>query len=443
MKKIRIPYNFVFVLFGIAVLLSLNFYLIPMQGLRHSKKEAVKIYYADNISPAHQRIITQFNDRYVGQIEVIPVNLPFRKFNTNERKELITRALRSRAGKMDVFAVDQIWVPRFTKWAAPLTKYFPEKEIVGILPYALTTCYSGPQLVCVPLYIDIGVLYYRRDILESLPDHSRIEETLAASITWNQFIALRDTYFMDQLFFIFPGDNYEGLICNYLEVLGGNGGRFYGDDGFIIDNPIARESLQLMVDLIHKYGLTPNAVTSFDDNESYAYAFEHNVPFFRGWPSSLTEFQANPVYSEMAGNLEMAALPHFGGHEPAYAFGGWNLMISKYSNHKDEASLFIKYMLSDEAQTILYEVGGYLPILDHHYQKSAYTQKHPALSYLRTLMKHGIHRPSHPEYTKISDILSSHINRALQKELSIGAALETATQDLILNSIPVKVASRK
>lgn len=436
MKKTH--YNLVLVLFPVAVLLSLIFYLIPLQGLRPSQREAVKIYYADNISPAHQRIISQFNDEYAGRIEVIPVNLPFRKFNTNERKELITRALRSRGGKMDVFAVDQIWVPRFTKWAEPITKYFSGKEIADILPYALTTCYAGHQLVCVPLYIDIGVMYYRRDLLESLPQYSRIEKELAASMTWDQFITLRNTYFRGKPFFIFPGANYEGLICNYLEVFGGNGGRLYGGDRFEINNPVARRSIRLMVDLINKHGITPAAVTSFDDNESYAYAFEHDVPFFRGWPSSLAEFHANPAYAEIAANLEMAALPHFNGHEPAFAFGGWNLMISKYSNHKDEASLFIKYVLSDEAQTILYEAGSYLPILNNHYENMAYTQKHPALSYLRTLMKHGIHRPSHPEYTKISDILSFHINKALEKESSIEEALEVAVRELISNNIPAQ-----
>jgi multiple sugar transport system substrate-binding protein len=33
-----------------------------------------------------------FNSRNKGRIEVVPVNLPFEKFTTNERKELLARS---------------------------------------------------------------------------------------------------------------------------------------------------------------------------------------------------------------------------------------------------------------------------------------------------------------------------------------------------------------
>jgi len=432
------PFNPAFVLFAIALFLSLLFYSIPLEGLRPSQKEAVQIYYADNISQAHESIIDSFNAKYSGQIEVIPVNLPFDLFNTNERKELIARVLRSRGSKMDVFAVDQVWVPRFTKWAEPLTRFFPNVALSNVLPDALKTCYTKQQLVSVPLYIDIGLLYYRRDILEALPHFSQIETDLLASMTWKEFIALRDRYFADEPFYIFPGDNYEGLICNFLETFGGDGDSIYKDENFEINNSASRASIQLMHDLINKYGITPEAVISFDDNESYAYAFEHNIPFFRGWPSSLAEFHANPAYAEIARNLGIAALPHIDGHDPASVFGGWNLMISKFSKHKEEASLFLKYMLSEEAQDILYQLGGYPPILSDRYRDELYTQKHPTLQYLGALMKHGIHRPHHEDYTQISDILSIQINEVLAQKTSITNALETAVQELQSRGIPAR-----
>ena len=58
----------------------------------------------------------------------------------------------------------------------------------------------------------------------------------------------------------------------------------------------------------------------------------------------------------------MAPTPHFKNGQTVSVFGGWNLMISKYSPHIDESIIFIKYLLSEEAQKILHQEGGYLPI---------------------------------------------------------------------------------
>jgi hypothetical protein len=47
-----------------------------------------------------------------------------------ERKQLLTRALRSKSTCLDIFAVDLGRVPRFVKWAEPLAKYFSQTASV-------------------------------------------------------------------------------------------------------------------------------------------------------------------------------------------------------------------------------------------------------------------------------------------------------------------------
>ena len=89
-------------------------------------ENGIKLYFADNITAGHQIIIDKFNRIHQDKIQVIPVNLPFSKFSTNERKELLARTLRSRSERLDIFAVDVIWNHRFAKWAEPLDDYFPD-----------------------------------------------------------------------------------------------------------------------------------------------------------------------------------------------------------------------------------------------------------------------------------------------------------------------------
>jgi hypothetical protein len=64
---------------------------------RSESLEPVQVYFADNISHSHKLVIEEFNRLYRGKIEVIPDNLPFEKFSTNDRKELLTRSLRSKS----------------------------------------------------------------------------------------------------------------------------------------------------------------------------------------------------------------------------------------------------------------------------------------------------------------------------------------------------------
>ncbi|RKY50187.1 MAG: hypothetical protein DRP92_08075, partial [Candidatus Neomarinimicrobiota bacterium] len=84
----------------VAIVLSFILYLLPITGV--GNKEVIKIYYADNISEAHRKIMDEFNRVNKGKIEVVAVDLPFTKFNTNERKEILARALRSKSSVIDV-----------------------------------------------------------------------------------------------------------------------------------------------------------------------------------------------------------------------------------------------------------------------------------------------------------------------------------------------------
>ncbi len=111
------------VIAGVALFI---FVFMPIGIAEAPIANATQIYFADNISAAHQKVINRFNETYHGRFEVVPVNLPFTKFSTNERKQLLTRALRSKSSRLDIFAVDVVWVPRFVKWAEPLAKYFSQ-----------------------------------------------------------------------------------------------------------------------------------------------------------------------------------------------------------------------------------------------------------------------------------------------------------------------------
>lgn len=427
--------TFYFSIAAITILVLTVFVFMSLFGdyLIITKSGVRKIYFADNISPSHKIVIDRFNKLYKGKIEVVPIDLPFEKFSTNERKELLIRYLRSKSDRVDLFSVDQIWVPRFAKWTEPLSNYFPVPLRNQIIPQALESCFYKDQLVAVPLYFDIGLMYYRSDLLKKLPDYTAVKNELDNFITWEKFIRLGEKLkSTGNPFYLFPADNYEGLMCSFVELLESQNEKLFVNDSVRLNTRAAEKSLQLLVDLVHKYKLSPTVVSSFKETESYNYFLKNDGIFLRGWPGFLKWYMLNKNSEDAAKQFEIAPLPHFDGGKPAGIIGGWNLMISKYSDKKNEALEFIKFLLSGEAQKVFFEVGGYLPAQAQIYSDRAYIKKNPELQFYSKLFSTGVRRPFLEKYTRYSDVIAHYLNLAIKKKITAGEALNKAER--IINS---------
>lgn len=431
-------------LFLVCVILTVvaivYFYFVPSTYIVNSPSvDAVKIHYADNISPAHRIIIDRFNALHKGSIEVVPIDLPFSKFSTNERKELLARALRSKNSKLDLFAVDLIWVPRFAKWAEPFPRHFAQNRNIAFLESALESCFYQDELVALPLYTDIGMMYFQRELVRTLlPDAEALSTRLMQSITWEELIAIGDKLQSKaRPVYLYAGDNFEGLVCSFMELILSQDSEFFEETPVQLNTPESRKALQLLIDLIHEYEMTPETVTEFDEYQTNVFALENDGLFWRSWPGLLVQFQNMPAFRDKLDDIAIGAVPHFAGGQPVSIFGGWNLMISNHSKHKKEALAFLLFFLTEQSQITMYEQGGYLPVSKNVYMDSTFISTHPEMSHYYRLLKNGVHRPYREDYTKWSDVISYYVHQAIKKKISAEAALNTATE--IINSKKVLV----
>jgi multiple sugar transport system substrate-binding protein len=400
---------------------------------------SVQVYYADNISTAHRRAIDIFNSEHRGRIEIVAVDLPFDKFSTNERKELLARSLRNKSDRIDVFAVDQIWVSRFSKWSEPLEAYFTPADRSRFLPNALQSCYLDSTLMAIPMYIDIGMLYYRRDLLQKLPDFAAVERRLRESMSWDEFLGLQKRLGVSgDRFYLFQANDFEGLVCNYFEFLAGIDPSAFAGNSVNLSGPSARAALQHMVDLVWKRKASPPLVVEFDEPQSYLYMLDHDAVFLRGWPNFIENYSITYRDPDKLKAIGRAPLPHFPGKKPVGVYGGWNLMISKFSARKDEALEFVRYMQREDTQKLMFEIGGYIATNVDVYADSAYMARNPELSNYRHLIDLGFHRPSMVEYTKMSDIISHYVRRAIKGEITPEAALARATDAIAASGVKLR-----
>lgn len=414
----------------VTVFILFTFVFSP-NSINNGNSKIKTIYFADNISKAHQKIIDKFNKKYEGQIRVETINLPFEKFSTNERKELLARYLRSKSNRIDVFSVDIIWVPRFAKWCVPLNNIIDSNKVKNIIPQAISSCQYNNKLYAVPLYLDIALMYYRDDLLKKLPDYEQYKKELASSITWDRFIELKNKLKIpDNDFYIFQADDYEGLLCSFTELMYNYNSKIVNDNGsLILDTINTSKAIRFLYDLIYTSKISPDDVVRLRENDSYKYFVDNNCFAVRGWPNFLSK-DNNYLDDTLRTKIKRAPLPHLTGSKPASVFGGWNLMVSKYSQKIPEVMKFLEFIISDEAQKILYEEEKFLPVIESLYKDSVFADKYPELNFYKNLFNTGVYRPFLEEYTNLSDILSSKINKALRKELTIEEAVKQASSEI-------------
>ncbi|MAT56984.1 MAG: hypothetical protein CMF23_03330 [Ignavibacteriae bacterium] len=433
-KETYIAWLFIF-LFFILIYIFLTINKFDTQQIKSNEKV---IFYADNITPAHKTLIDKFNKTYEGQIKVVPIDLPFTKFTTNERKELLARSLRSKSDKIDLFSIDIIWGYRFAKWAENLDKYIEKDLLDKIISPTKMTCIYKDSLIAVPFVVDVGTLYYREDALKKLPNSDRIIEEINNSITWDRLLELQRKLKIEDRFYLFPADDYEGLVCTYYELILNQNRDFFNNSEIDFTRIEAKKALQLLYDLIYKYKSTTQKVTSFTEQPANEYFVKNDGLFLRSWPTFIKEYESNNNVSNLDEFFKKAPLPKFEETKPASVLGGWNLMIAKSSRNKKETAIFLKYLISEDSQRYLFEQNGSLPVHKDVYENIHLTKNSEELEYYQKAFEYSVHRPMLTDYTRISDIISFYVHEALNNKIGIEEALYLATKKIKSNEVLFK-----
>jgi multiple sugar transport system substrate-binding protein len=432
--KIKQNWAFIFLVLIVFIYMPLYFFLFS----NHSHK-VTEIYFADRITAAHRILINKYNKMNEGKVKVIPIDFANYDFSTNERKEILARSLRGKGEGIDLFAVDLIWMQRFAKWSEPLDKYFTADEKKRILKVALQSCYYDGELVAAPLDLVQGIMYYREDLIKKTKNGDQILKLIASNnITWTDFIKLKDRLGLKNPFYIFPATDSESFICCFMEILLSIKPDYFEVNGFDFNTPEAKRALQFVYDLINKYNVSPPEITNFTEVPSFKYFIKNNGIFIRGWQSYDKDFADAPFDTVKQKCLRKTALPYFADGKPASIFGGWNLMVSKFSDKKEEVVKFVKFLLDDESQETFFKESGYYPVINSFYENPKYNAKYPGISWFKELMKSGIHRPANAEYTKYSKIMSFYFTLALKNEMSVTDALAKATSAIKTEKVVTK-----
>lgn len=369
-------------------------------------------------------LIQQFEKENPG-IRVVEELLPA---STDEQHQFYVLNLAAGAADFDVLDMDVIWVPEFARagWLADLTDVLPREDLAPLHTAALQVDWHAERLYGVPWFVDTGILYYRKDLLEKYgfaPPQTYPELLVAA----REILAGEKDPRLSG--FVWQGMQYEGLICAALEFIRGNGGDVLDDAGQpALTSAATLEAVRFMRALVAEHGVTPALVTTLNEEAARHIFQSGRAIFMRNWPyaRALLEQPGSPV----EGHIGVSLIPHFPGGESAPTMGGFHLGVNRNSPHKAEAVKFLRFMLRYEVQKqVLLRVG----VLAAHRDLYRDPEVLAALPHLRDLLPalgHVRPRPVTPYYLMISQILQPELSAAIAGIRTPEEAMESASKQI-------------
>ncbi len=394
------------------------------QGQSDQRTIVFKHFKLANAMDQFDRAIRIFEERHPGidvREEVIPAN-------TNMQHQYYVTSLEAGSNEFDVFLIDVIWTPEFSLagWLEDLSDLVPPEERSKFLEAPVRANTYRGKLYAVPWYVDGGLLYYRKDLLNQYGLHP--PRTFKELTEQAQFI-LKQEDRSDLYGFLWQGKQYEGLICAANEIIAGFGGSVIDAQNRVqLTAPKTLEALRWMRDTIHKYKISPGWVTTADEENTRLSFLNGDCIFLRNWPYCWTFFQQED--SPVKGKVGITLMPTVNGKRGYSTLGGWQLAVNRYSNHKEAAKTFVEFMASPEMQLEFSIAVGTKPSRKALYFNERLQKEQPFVSDLYDVLTSTRPRPMTPFYPQISQILQVEFSAALSKIRPVGKAMRMASQQI-------------
>jgi trehalose/maltose transport system substrate-binding protein len=325
--------------------------------------------------------------------------------DATERLSQYLQYLGAGSSEIDVYQVDVIWPGMLEEHLVDLREEFQEEVASSFEPIVRNNTVDE-RLVAIPWFGDAGMLYYRKDLLGKYGytgPPSTWDELETMSLTIQQ--GERDGGNPDFWGYVWQGKAYEGLTCNALEwqVSHGGGAIIEPDGRVTVNNPQAVAAFARVA----KWPgfISPPGVTTYQEEEARQLFQQGNAAFMRNWPYAYA--LANGPDSPVRDKFDVTVLPSGTDGRRAAALGGWQLSVSRYSEHQPEAIQFVKFMVSREIQKRRAIAASLLPARADLYDDPDIVREIPFLPRMKEVFTNASPRPSTPSgehYNEVSSI---------------------------------------
>ncbi|MDX3924325.1 MAG: ABC transporter substrate-binding protein [Shinella sp.] len=344
------------------------------------------------------------------RVSVKYIELPPPSSSTEVYQGLVQQLAR-RTGTPDVFSQDVIWIAGFASagWALPLDEYFPADARKDYFPGTVAACTYEDKLTALPWFLDSGMFYYRKDLVEKhggkVPETWEDMAKMAAAAQ-----AAGDAKFG----YLWQGKQAEVLVCDAVEIITSNNGAILAPDGksALIGEKPAVDAIKFLYDTINTTKISPPNVLSWDEEPSRQPFTAGDAMFMRNW-SYVYPIAQDPKASQVVDKVGVAPLPYFPGGKSAACLGGYQLGVNANSKNREAAIEFLTWLSSPETQQRIALNFGLAPTRPALFSDDKIKSEQPFMASLEKVFTGATGRPVTPEYAKVTLALQSGISRAL------------------------------
>ncbi|WP_306257690.1 extracellular solute-binding protein [Pararhizobium sp. IMCC21322] len=361
-----------------------------------------------------------YEDRTGNKVEIVP--LPR---YTNDQFERYSLWLTAQNEEIDLYMTDSTWAPQLSEHFLDMT-FAAENVIPNHFPVTIESQTVDGKLLALPIYAEATALYYRKDLLE--------KHVAFVPASWSEMVdtarsiqeAERAGGNLEMVGFVFPGALGEDLTATALEwIKSHGGGQIVEPDGTIsINNTRAAEALKIALSWIGD--IAPLAVLEYTEEDARKVWDAGNAVFFR---ASSDEFARSKAENAPLKDLfEMTSLPiGQGGSSPAATLGGWNVAVSRYTPHPEEATALALFLASSDVQEQRAIQQGKLPTIVALYNDIDVTTQQPGIRRWKGILENAVQLPA--AATKHNyNVVNSEFWTAVHNTLSAsGSAEENVT----------------
>ncbi len=326
---------------------------------------------------------------------------------SDQQRVSLVRRLAAQDSSIDILAMDVDWTAEFAtaKWILPWPAALAAQVTKGDLAGPIATATWNGKLYAGPLNSNTQLLWYRKDLVPTPPK------------TWDQMISDaivlakqgKPHYIEEQ------GAQYEGLVVWFNSLVDSAGGQIVTSDNKVVVGPSTKTAASIMHRLATSPAADPSLNTDQEDQARTSFeggtaAFEINYPFV--WPAA--------AKAGIQGKMGYALFPTVTpGTAPRVSIGGYNLGVSSYSKHPQEAFQAITCLTQPKNQVTDAIKGGLAPVTASIYDEPSIAKQYPFHALLKAQIEHYGIRPKTPAYADVS--------LAIQKALSPTSSIQPSS----------------
>jgi multiple sugar transport system substrate-binding protein len=334
------------------------------------------------IQEVAKRCTEEAGGRYTINVELLPTD-------ASQQREQLVRRLGAKDSTVDIIGMDVIWTAEFANagWLREWTEPLKSQVTKDVFDSVIDTASFEGKLYGAPFNSNTELLWYRTDLVKTPPK------------TWDQMISQAEQLGKDVQV---QSDRYEGFTVWVNALIESAGTQILsGPTTVDLEQEPTEEALAVMGKLANSPAAAPNIDTSDEDSARLGFeagdsAFMINYTFALG--------SATENAPDIAKTMGAAKFPEVVEGTPSKPpLGGFNLGVSAYSEHPDEAFEASTCLSNAKSQLTATELDGLPPSNQSLYSNKVVQKAFPDFAdEVEQSIEDAGPRPLTPAYTDLS-----------------------------------------